>query len=396
MKMITTPEDGPSRRMRQAAVALGCAVAAWTALAHADEVPMAPESFSISDSSVAEFKEIEGREALCLEGDAFLTDHSLRSGSITVDVLNSGSRAFAQLIFGGIDEDNFETAYARLHKSGQPDALQYTPILNGESNWQLLRDEQAVGEYGKETWTTLRLDFTPHGASLRAGDQGLLKVDHLRLNGKGSKVGLKGLFSPCFSRLQVVGTANIGDAANPSRLRSEGSVQRWGLSATMPFAGFPPTLSKHNLSNHPWTVAEVDPDGTLFISRYRRKQAGGAFEENEVDVVYAGLSIDSVNDTTIPFSFDLSDKGAVYLNGRLLLVYDNSFRAKGPMFRGDFNLQAQTLLLPLQAGRNDLVIGIAERANGWGLAASFLREGSLKVEPLLVPHSAEVAQTDRP
>jgi len=39
------------------------------------------------------------------------------------------------------------------------------------------------------------------------------------------------------------------------------------------------------------------------------------------------------------------------------------------LFRGDFNVSTQTVMLALQPGMNELVVAVAERANGWGLAA---------------------------
>lgn len=56
---------------------------------------------------------------------------------------------------------------------------------------------------------------------------------------------------------------------------------------------------------------------------------------------------------------------------------NNAFRAKGALFRGDFEPSTQTLSLPLKRGSNTLMIAVAERANGWGLSGRLsLYEGA--------------------
>ena len=71
-------------------------------------------------------------------GAAVLKDFEMRDGVLDVDVATTAKRGF----FGfdvRIDKDggNYEEIYLRPHRSGLPDAIQYTPVLNTGRNWQL-------------------------------------------------------------------------------------------------------------------------------------------------------------------------------------------------------------------------------------------------------------------
>src|SRR5258706_5156391 len=80
----------------------------------------------------AKVAEFQGRKSILLDGGgAELKDFELRDGIIDVDIATPASRGFFGIQFRiGDDGANAEWVYLRQHKSGQPDALQYTPVLN--------------------------------------------------------------------------------------------------------------------------------------------------------------------------------------------------------------------------------------------------------------------------
>ncbi|MCJ7680178.1 MAG: DUF1080 domain-containing protein, partial [Candidatus Aminicenantes bacterium] len=80
---------------------------------------------------------VDYKDRQCLQGAAFLKDTIFENGVIEVDVIFTGSRGFPGIQFRRQDGRNSEEFYIRPHKSGQPDALQYTPVMKGLSAWQL-------------------------------------------------------------------------------------------------------------------------------------------------------------------------------------------------------------------------------------------------------------------
>lgn len=352
------------------------------ALAQSHIGSLSLDAFEIRPASMVELREMAGRQALCVEGVALLRDAWLRKGAVSVDVAATGERQFANLLFHASDPANYEEAYLRLHKSGQPDAVQYSPVMNGETNWQLFAQYQAVAYFPSGEWVTLRVDFDEHRALVTVGAQPVssLKVGRLALGGRGSRIGLASLGGACFSNLRYSPDAQLSVSAGPPDVAPRpGMIRRWSLSPTLSFDGFAPRIGRIGKN---WDLVTTEDDGVLLISRHRAKVKAGAYERNSTDFIYAGVTLRSDISRDVELELDMSDRARVYLNGRPIAEFDNSFRAKGLLFRGDFGLAQQRLFLPVVAGHNELIVAVAERANGWGLAARLASTEGIEVGPL--------------
>src|SRR5215813_11668548 len=113
------------------------------------------------DAKVAEY---QGRKGLRLDGGAaVLKDFEMRDGVIDVDMATLAKRGFVGFDFR-IDKQqaNYEEVYLRPHKSGLPDAMQYTPVLNTGRNWQIYNGPGFTGavDIPKAVWFHLRLEVT--------------------------------------------------------------------------------------------------------------------------------------------------------------------------------------------------------------------------------------------
>ena len=110
----------------------------------------------------AKAAEYQGRKCLFLDGGAaVLKDLEMRDGVIDVDVATPASRGFFGIQFRiANDGANAEWVYLRQHKSGLPDALQYTPVLNTGLNWQIYNGPGFTGavDIPKDVWFHLRLE----------------------------------------------------------------------------------------------------------------------------------------------------------------------------------------------------------------------------------------------
>lgn len=344
-------------------------LAAAPALAQPRTIPLEPARFDTSEARSALFTETAGRSALCFEGAVFIADAALRAGVLEADIANSGARAFANMIFHAQNAHDFEAAYLRLHKSGQADAVQYTPHMNGETHWQLLGRHQVAAGFGEADWIPMRAAFSEDQLTLSANGTEM-QVDRLLLGGDGDRVGFYALNEVCVSNIRLDTAAPELAPAPGAEPLPEGVITAWSLSPSEVFEGFSaraPVIGE-------WERVESEADGFLYVSRHREKASAGAFESNSTDLVHAAVTIQSDAARRAVLRFDASDRARVWLNGAPLVEIDNSFRAKGPLFRGDIDMQAQQVFLDLDEGENLLVIGVADRANGWGLGA--------RIEPL--------------
>ena len=105
------------------------------------------------------------------------------------------------------------------------------------------------------------------------------------------------------------------------------------------------------------------------INKYRKKTSAGDFEANPVNVIWARHTFSSPDAAIKRFSFDFSDDVVVYFNGQKVFEGINSFRAKGPTFRGDMRIDGNVLYLNTKEGENEILIAVSDKANGWGVMA---------------------------
>src|SRR5208282_1265852 len=108
--------------------------------------------------------EYQGRKCLFLDGGAAtVNDFEMRDGVVDVDVATPAKRGFFGIQFRLADNGaNGEWVYLRQHKSGLPDAMQYTPVLNTGANWQIYNGPGFTGavDIPKDVWFHLRLEVT--------------------------------------------------------------------------------------------------------------------------------------------------------------------------------------------------------------------------------------------
>lgn len=87
----------------------------------------------------------------------------MRDAVIDMDVTTSAKRGFFGIMFRIVNDGlNAEEVYLRQHKSGLPDAMQYTPVLNTGRNWQIYNGPGFTGavDIPRDEWFHLRLEVT--------------------------------------------------------------------------------------------------------------------------------------------------------------------------------------------------------------------------------------------
>jgi len=105
-----------------------------------------PDSTRWQLEGEAKVTEYQNRKSLFLDGGAaILKDSKMRDAVIDVDVATPATRGFFGIQFRIADDGaNSEWVYLRQHKSGLPDAIQYTPVLNTGLNWQSTMDQASL------------------------------------------------------------------------------------------------------------------------------------------------------------------------------------------------------------------------------------------------------------
>ena len=216
-------------------------------------------------------------------------------------------------------------------------------------------------------WNHLKL--VVNGARLtvfiNGTEQPSLTVENLRHDAKAGTLGIRALFGNHFANFRY--TSQEMENPTPATVAETppGTITQWQLSPA--FTTEQTDILQYPESKIDWETVSAEEDGLLPISKYRKKASGGNFEANTEDVVWAKLTVDATQAGRKKLFFDYSDRAVVYLNKVPLFAGNNAFLYKGALFRGDIAVQGNALYLDLKKGKNELLIAVAERANGWGL-----------------------------
>lgn len=378
---------------------LGCVpLAAWLAAAQAGLVVSAARKVSAAGTQAtqtlsvpadsprwelegqAKAAEYMGRKSLLLDGGAAtLKDFELRDGVVDVDVLTPASRGFFGIQFR-IEGDNAEWVYLRQHKSGAPDAMQYTPVLNTGLNWQIYNGPGFTGavDVPKDTWFHLRLEVAGAQAKLYVKDMSApaLVMSDLKTGIQKGQVALAVLTGATyFSNFEIRTTPDAPWERHAPPV-PPGTLMKWSLSPSF-------DALARNLERVPseteavrWQDVEAEPPGFVVINRYResphpRVTFASDFSKRlqpqpGMRVVYARTFIDSDREQLKKLYVGYSDDVSVFLNGRVLFRGRSAQNFRDPAFLGIVNPENDAVYLPLKKGKNELMLAVSELGGGWG------------------------------
>jgi len=332
----------------------------------------------------AKVAEYQGRKALLLDGGAAtVKDLEMRDAVIDVDVATPATRGF----FGfavRIDPAgaNFEEIYLRQHKSGQPDAMQYTPVLNSGRNWQLFNGSGFTGavDIPKGEWFHLRLEVTGAQANLyvKNMEKPALVMDDLK---SGVQKGQLALFTltgeTYFSNFEVRTTPDVRWVRHLPPMPPN-ILTKWSISPSYDALArnLERPLTPAESAAIQWQDVEAEPPGVVVLYRYREAphprvtfQADFSTRlqpQPGTKVLFARTTIDSDRDQVKKLDIGYSDDVSVFLNGEILYRGRSAQSFRDPGFLGIVNLENDVVYLHLRKGHNELLLALSELGGGWG------------------------------
>ncbi|AXT58162.1 DUF1080 domain-containing protein [Aquimarina sp. AD1] len=316
----------------------------------------------------ATFEKFDNRETLVLKkGRITVKNQKFTNGTIEVDVYANTIRSFAGITFRKKD-NTMEEVYMRLHKTNQADAIQYTPIFNNESNWQLYREHQANVLFKNKGWNTLRIEVNNDQAKVFVNNEEVMSISNLRTDNISGEIGLFALFTNRFSNFRITPKESSEVPEKTEETPTDlNIIKKWKITEAKLFDR--KNLNFKNFLKEEYITVTTEKSGLLPISKYIKKASSGNFEQNTEDYTIAFTNIYSEKEETKLFSFDYSDTILVYLNGKIIFEGKNGFRTKGIQYMGHLDINTNTLYMPLKKGNNTIHCVVIDKANGWGLMA---------------------------
>jgi len=333
-------------------------------------VPFDDERWEI-DGVEFELVNYLGQAALKLKGgSAVLPGLDIKNGLVEFDVAVSEERGFAGLIFRIQDDRNYENFYIRPHQSGNPDANQYQPVINGSASWQLYHGPEyaAPTKYRFNEWMHVKIVYAGKVAEVYIdSDEPVLRVNNLRRDDLSGAIGLNtaNFASAHFANFKYTVLANAYEfprRAYESTL-NDGVVRKWQVSDAFDGSALvgAARLSATHTEGRVWTSLEAEESGITNLANVQGPEQGK-------DTVFARVVLSAGENATKKLSFGYSDAASVYLNGTLIYSGDNMYQSRDYRYLGTIGL-FDSIVLPLNVGDNELWIAVTESFGGWGVQA---------------------------
>src|ERR1043165_5269311 len=348
----------------------------------AQSVP--PDSSRWNLEGQAKVTEYQNRKSLFLDGGAAtLKDLQMRDAVIDVDVATPANRGFFGIQFRITDDDaNGEWVYLRQHKSGLPDAIQYTPVLNTGLNWQIYNGPgfTAAVDIPKGVWFHLRVEVAGAQAKLyvKDMDKPALIMNDLKSGVQQGRIALAVLTGATyFSNFEVHETQAVTwERHNP--VMPPDNLTKWSISPAYDALArnLERPLIKAEINTIQWQDVEAEPPGFVVLYRYReaphlRVSFANDFSKRlepqpGMKLVYAKTTIESDRSEVKKLYIGYSDDVSVFLNGRILYRGRSAQYFRDPGFLGIMNPENDVVYLSLRKGHNELVLAVSEIGGGWG------------------------------
>lgn len=310
-----------------------------------------------------------GREALKFTGGRlWLEGVELSNGVIEFEVAMPEVPAFIGVNFRVASDIFYEDFYLRTHLDNKPDALQYQPVVNRVSAWQIYSDENAISaaDLHFDKWNKVKIVLVDDKAEIFVNsDIPQLHVPDMKNNIVSGKVALR-LFG---ARKEPVYFSNIrvrrlnkdeGLISSPKADKPlpDGLITQWQVSSLVEETQVNRDNKLNiNLEELSWESLSVEHNGIVNLAKR-------ALRNKEANTVLVKLVIDADKAEVRKLAFGFSDRAQIFLNGNLLFAGNDGWRTRDYRYLGTVGWH-DNVGLALQPGKNHLIVAVSETFGGW-------------------------------
>ncbi len=354
--------------------------------ADAVSVPVDSDRWEFSDPDPTHHQVVDylGQRSIFLtNGEALVKDLDFTNGIIEMDLSFERGFGFMEVIWHISEDDKqLDKLYIRPHKSPYIDSVQYAPIINGISNWQMyyLPNNTGAVDYPFGQWFHLKVVSVGKYAEIYLVDmeKPVLTVN-LTGNSSSGKIGVKDDNSQKSIPLYLANFSYTIDdnpplKGTPPEVKAEPTaVKAWLISNAVEESVLDGKLrvTEADRKNFTWVNLDAEADGKGNIARVQ--DSDNITAKPSRNTVFARTTIVSDKDQKKLMKFGFSDKVKLYLNGELLYQENEAYRVRNYWFMGNMGYFNE-IYLPLKKGNNELWMGISEGPqvfSGWGVQAMF-------------------------
>ncbi len=317
---------------------------------------------------ITEFNEIP---ALYLKsGTARLMGSQFHNGVIEFDLAFGEHRNFAGLQFRCQDMSNYEEFYVRPHQSGNPDAMQYTPVFHNNPGWQLYHGKGYSAPYSFifNGWNHFKLIIKDNRMDVYINDmnQPVMEVYDLKGGWHEGEIGFWNFRGGAYyTNLRIVEKDDppLFSEAIDAPPAAEGTLFQWEVSNPLPSHLLQDVINLNDLNQEDleWTEITAEYSGLINLGRL-------SSATDKSNAVLVRMFVDSDVEQIKRIDFGYSDEVAVYVNNRIMYSGNNRFQSRDYRYLGTIGY-FDSVYTPLVKGKNEVIFLVSENLGGWGLKA---------------------------
>jgi hypothetical protein len=380
MKTSTTAPRFKHLKVRMASVAAiaGCMLTS-SEVAFAQEaikIPMTADRWEAKDN--VEFVQEDAYPLGVMKvnkGVAVLKDLGFKDGTIEFDVVPNGPMG-AGIGFRRRDSDTYEDFYLRPRPNCEaaPDCIQYAPQTHGVLLWDVFPQYQGPAPLkdGEVNHVKLVVSGRRMNIFINPSNGGGDKTPVLaigRLEGDALEGGLLMQGPGTFANLTVVPGAVEGLAPEPASDPTEGDnrfMRNWlvSSSASLP-DGKDPAYAEMPAAAEAWMPLKAERSGLVNLSRQMGLPTGRKVRA----VAWLKANIESEKSQSKHVSIGWSREIWIFVNGKLVYADKNLYQPPAARKKPDgrLSLENGSFDLPMQKGKNEIAVALANDFYGWGL-----------------------------
>jgi hypothetical protein len=280
-----------------------------------------------------------------------------------------------------------------------PDAMQYSPVCDGNSAWQLYHDQSTLVNNGRisfemqewdgfntvyhypyDRWIHVKLVVSGVRADIYFDheENPTLQIRELRRRPSKGGVGLKTGVSPCYFAdfsFTPMDQVMLKPLHSSVEMIDQFRIPSWDISTPVAEGLLDGmyVLDQKILDTLSWTSAASENTGVVNLSAVTVRPGPGNYS------VLAKVVIHADADLTKKFDFGYSDRVRLYCNGQLLYSGDNGYLSRDYRFLGTIGY-FDSVYLPLKTGRNEIILAVGETFGGWGVQARLENMDRMRLE----------------
>ncbi len=320
----------------------------------------------------------KGKECLKTdEGVAVANDIDFKNGIVEFSMCIQPGRGFAGIRFHGDGGGNTEEFYIRKHQSGNPDAMQYSPVYNGIAGWQLYYGDgySAAKGYVFDEWFSVKMIISGTRCEVYITDmeKPILVIHELKYGERDGKIAFYGPARFADIKVTSLDSPELKGQFKEITKAGEEVIQQYQVSEVFN-AG---DLINENLMPANFVKKlrfqsfQTEADGLLNIAKTT------PLGENR-NAVLLKIEINADNDIVKMLNFGFSDVAKVFVNGKAVWLGSDLYMSRDYRFLGTIGY-FDSVYLDLKNGKNEVVVMVAENFGGWGFKARFENMNGIKL-----------------